>query len=49
MYYLTTIPWKGSEDQLTVLLALGVVVGYSIYINIAKKDSSSTPRKPLWK
>tara|TARA_Y100001968_G_C19110656_1_gene597026 strand:- start:153 stop:290 length:138 start_codon:yes stop_codon:yes gene_type:complete len=44
-----TIPWKGSEEQLTVLLSMGIVVAYSLYIVIANKDSSERPRKSLWR
>ena len=44
-----SIPWQGSQSQLTVLLAMGIAVGYSTYIVIAKKDSSQTPRKSLWR
>tara|TARA_Y100001970_G_C14041674_1_gene754084 strand:- start:511 stop:663 length:153 start_codon:yes stop_codon:yes gene_type:complete len=45
---LDTIPWKGSENQLLTLLAIGTLVGYGLYILIAKKDTLKNPRKSLW-
>ena len=45
---LLTIPWKGSDSQLLVLLAIAAFIGYGLFLLIAKKDSISTPRKSLW-
>tara|TARA_Y100001968_G_C19262481_1_gene670012 strand:+ start:822 stop:971 length:150 start_codon:yes stop_codon:yes gene_type:complete len=49
MDYLITIPWKGSEEQLTVLLAMGIIVGYSIFIILARKDTLANPRRSFWR
>ena len=46
---LDSIPWQGSQDQITVLTAMAVIVGYGLYVIIAKKDTFNTPRKSLWK
>ena len=45
---ISTIPWKGSENQILALLAIGTLVGYGSFIAIAKKDTSQTPRKSIW-
>jgi len=49
MFCFATIPWQGSEDQLTVLFAMGAVVAYSVYIIVAKKDTEMTPRRSPWR
>ena len=45
---ITTIPWKGSESQILALFAIGSLIGYGIFIAIAKKDTLQNPKQSIW-
>ncbi len=47
-YLIASIPWTGSKAQMLTLLGMGIFVGYSSFILVAKKDSLDSPRKSLW-